>query len=140
MGQPLARIYGTIGAHRRQIVYAASAQLFVSPRNRSSNLIVMSRQSDEPNKPPHQREMMMDDDSDDYEPEFHEEEDERSHIGRFNGRGGQDLTQASGKQPQRKPTATFVRDPSRFLKRSTSKDSYAVVQLEQPKDIKKKKS
>jgi hypothetical protein len=59
----------------------------------------MSRQSDEPNKPPHQRyvhfckvrsgslkldlirEMMMDDDSDDYEPEFHEEEDERSHIG-----------------------------------------------------------
>jgi len=44
------------------------------------------------------------DEEEDYEPESHEEEDEQSHIGRFNGRGQQDASQVRFRTPTRKPS------------------------------------
>ncbi|KAF8843813.1 hypothetical protein BDN67DRAFT_80141 [Paxillus ammoniavirescens] len=93
---------------------------------------MMSRQSNEPSKPSVQRELMMGDDSDveddGYEPESHGEEDERSHIGRFNGRGEPEPSQA-GRSSAR------ARKPSAPIRKSTGKLPFPSRDLSMVKQV-----
>ncbi|KAF9225805.1 hypothetical protein BS17DRAFT_777721, partial [Gyrodon lividus] len=78
---------------------------------------MMSRQGDEPFKPPHRRKSMMDNESDldndetTYKPDSDDDgdEDERSRIGRFIGRGQHSLTQAGPQDSSRMNPSAPIR-------------------------------